>query len=133
MWAKANYFGDETQKTAVLAAKTPYAAKKCGRAVKGYDDAKWVSVREDIMREVVRAKFEQNPALMAKLRSIEGDIAEASPFDKVWGIGLSKTDPRASDPAQWKGRNLLGQILMDVRSAKRQRVTPPNGHPDFVS
>jgi len=42
-------------------------------------------------------------------------LAEASPFDTKWGIGLSADDPRARRRRQWQGRNLLGEVLMEVR------------------
>jgi ribA/ribD-fused uncharacterized protein len=41
---------------------------------------------------------------------------EASPLDRVWGIGLTADDPRAADPSSWLGLNLLGEALMEVRS-----------------
>lgn len=42
-------------------------------------------------------------------------LAEASPYDKVWGIGLSADDPRALVQRKWQGENKLGEALMDVR------------------
>ena len=45
----------------------------------------------------------------------ENVLVEASPYDRVWGIGLKQEDKRAADPIQWQGSNLLGFALMDVR------------------
>jgi len=42
-------------------------------------------------------------------------LVEASPLDRVWGIGLAADDPRAADPAGWRGLNLLGFALMEAR------------------
>ncbi len=44
-------------------------------------------------------------------------LVEASPVDTVWGIGMAGDDPRANDPRQWLGQNLLGFALVVVRDA----------------
>lgn len=44
-----------------------------------------------------------------------GLICEASKFDRVWGIGMEATDPRVSNPQEWKGSNELGKRLMRIR------------------
>lgn len=63
------------------------------------------------------AKFSQHPDLAQYLsRTRNRVLVEASPMDQVWGIGLSITDPRAADPARWRGRNLLGFGLMSTRA-----------------
>ena len=47
---------------------------------------------------------------------------EASPYDTIWGIGLAAEDPRAKDPSQWRGQNLLGFALMEVRDEIRRSL-----------
>ncbi len=42
-------------------------------------------------------------------------LAEANPQDQIWGIGIEKNDPRATNPRPWRGDNLLGQVLERVR------------------
>jgi ribA/ribD-fused uncharacterized protein len=43
-------------------------------------------------------------------------LVEASPVDKIWGIGLAADHPDAANPERWPGLNLLGIALMQVRS-----------------
>lgn len=110
-------FGDVSVAARVLAAASPAEAKALGRLVAGYDDAAWVASRLSIVVEGNLAKFGQDDALRSYLVSTGSRVlVEASPQDRVWGIGLTATDPRASDPASWLGLNLLGEALMEVRS-----------------
>ena len=61
-------------------------------------------------------QFGQNPDLLEELKATQGTtLVEASPFDRVWGIGLSATNPKAANRSSWRGANLLGQILTSVR------------------
>ncbi|MDX8052753.1 NADAR family protein [Lentzea sp. BCCO 10_0798] len=117
MWRKALLFGDTSVAERVLAARTPGEAKALGREVSGFSDAEWVSARLEIVVEGNLAKFGQDPALRSYLLGTGSRVlVEASPQDRVWGIGLVASDPRAADPAQWLGLNLLGEALMEVRS-----------------
>lgn len=117
MAEKARLFGDAPMLNQILKAKGPAAAKRLGRGVQGFDEATWTNARFGIVVAANLAKFGQNPALQAFLLGTRARIlVEASPRDKVWGIGLAQTDPRASDPAQWRGLNLLGFALMAARA-----------------
>ncbi|WP_394613642.1 NADAR family protein [Lentzea sp. JNUCC 0626] len=117
MWRKALLFDDADIARRVLAARTPAEAKSLGRQVAGFSDAAWVSARMEIVVAANLAKFGQDPALRTYLLGTGSRVlVEASPQDRVWGIGLVATDPRASDPSQWLGLNLLGEALMEVRS-----------------
>jgi hypothetical protein len=95
---------------------SPRFQKRLGRKIKNYVDARWCHVRTSIVKEALVAKFEQNPPLMALLLKAEGCFVEASPYDKIWGIGLAANSPQARNRATWKGTNLLGCILDDVRA-----------------
>lgn len=116
MAGKARLFGDADALERVLSDEDPGAAKKAGRAVRGYDEERWRQARFDLVTAGNLAKFSQYPALRGFLLST-GDqvLVEASPLDAIWGIGLAAADPRAHDPAQWPGLNLLGFALMAVR------------------
>ena len=123
MWAKAKYFGDEEAAAEILKPKsegnTPIWCKQCGRWVKNYDDAKWDAVRYDYMYEVNWCKYRQDKTLRAKLLDPQFDgktFVEASPTDKIWGIGLSQ-EQADDDESKWNGQNLLGKAITQVRQA----------------
>jgi ribA/ribD-fused uncharacterized protein len=116
MHGKAELFEDADAATKILAAEHPRDHKALGRKVKNFDDAKWKRARTEIVMAGNRAKFTQNPELRDLLLATAGTtLVEASPYDKIWGIGLAATDPRANDSSQWKGQNLLGKILTELR------------------
>ena len=118
MAEKARLFGDEKMRQRILAAPDPGAAKALGRQVQGFDAATWDARCFEIVVRGNAAKFGQDPALGGWLRKTGAAVlVEASPVDRIWGIGLAVDDPRAQDPAQWQGRNLLGFALMRVRAA----------------
>ena len=127
MAEKARLFGDEATRERVLAAATPAQAKKLGRLVSGFNEERWVATRFDIVVQANLAKFSQNEALREFLMNT-GDhvIVEASPVDKIWGIGLAADSPHAQAPSKWEGLNLLGFALMEVRDALREPTSPNN-------
>ncbi len=116
MWAKAKLFGDVQTARKILDAATPREHKDLGRRVTPFDEGRWVRERERIVHEASVAKFLQNPELLDALLATQGtELVEASPTDRVWGIGLSADDPLAQDPSRWPGLNLLGKTLIRVR------------------
>jgi ribA/ribD-fused uncharacterized protein len=117
MAEKARLFGDEARRAAILAIHGPADAKAEGRRVKGFSDEVWDARRWEVVVEGSVHKFSQHPALRAYLADTAGQVlVEASPVDRVWGIGLAQDDPRATKPAQWRGLNLLGFALMEARA-----------------
>jgi ribA/ribD-fused uncharacterized protein len=121
MAEKARLFGDAETRAKILAAGHPAEAKKLGRMVRGFDEEIWVNQRFAIVVRGNQAKFGQDPRLRDfLLASGEKVLVEASPLDRVWGIGLTEDDPRARLPEQWCGLNLLGFGLMAARSQLRQ-------------
>jgi ribA/ribD-fused uncharacterized protein len=116
MHGKAMLFEDRAVAAQILEADHPRTHKALGRNVKPYDEHVWRVNRERIVTDGNRAKFTQNPALLDALLATAGTaLVEASPYDKIWGIGLGANDPRAQDPKQWKGQNLLGKLLTALR------------------
>ncbi|RQS12145.1 NADAR family protein [Burkholderia sp. Bp8998] len=116
MYAKAMLFEDIDTASKILAASSPREQKRLGRAVRGFDNAIWERCRESIMFVGCREKFRQNAELAAVLRDTGSSVlVEASPYDRIWGVGLGETDPRLAEPSNWQGLNLLGKTLMRVR------------------
>lgn len=116
MWNKAMLFNDTETAEAILKTSDPRQQKALGRAVKNFDDAKWMAVAYDIVVQGNRSKFTQNPQLFETLKAT-GDktLVEASPYDRRWGIGMGEDDPGIEDPKNWRGENLLGKALTQVR------------------
>ena len=117
MYMKAKTFKDEEIAQEILKYGTnPKEAKKLGRKVKNYDDAVWNVKRYDIMYDAIKYKFDANPQMKEELMSYHGkSFVEASPYDKVWGIGICEDDAEADDESMWKGTNLLGKALTELR------------------
>ena len=116
MHLKACLMGDDDIADKILSCDKPLQAKRLGRRVKPWDEAKWKSNVANIAYEVLLAKFTSKEALARKLRDTKGKVlAEASATDKIWGIGLGLAKAKAGET--WKGENLLGVSLMKVRDA----------------
>ena len=118
MAGKARLFGDEATLERILAAPSPAAAKRLGREVQGFDERAWAAARFDIVVEGNVAKFGQHPALADFLRATgERVLVEASPTDRIWGIGLAAGHADAENPERWPGLTLLGFALLQARRA----------------
>jgi ribA/ribD-fused uncharacterized protein len=116
MAEKAKLFGDDQAYVNILATPSPSQAKALGRRVRGFDEKLWIAQRFPIAVRGNTAKFEQNTELKHWLMNTENLVlVEASPVDKVWGIGLAASDERALNPRSWRGLNLLGFALMKAR------------------
>ena len=116
MARKAKLFYDEESLAKIMAATSPKVQKALGRKVKNFDAEKWNFWCRGSVFDGNYAKFTQNPALLEKLLETRGTVlVEASPFDRIWGIGLGPNHPDAHDRSKWRGKNWLGQVLTDVR------------------
>ncbi|MBN2266897.1 MAG: NADAR family protein [Candidatus Babeliaceae bacterium] len=120
MAQKAKLFGDTAIYYEILKATTPKEAKNLGRKVQGFDETTWNANRIEIVVAGNLAKFSQHAPLSEFLLSTgEKVLVEASPYDRIWGIGMSADAPNVTDPQAWNGLNLLGFALMEVRRQLR--------------
>lgn len=117
MAGKARLFGDDAALARILETPHPHAVQKLGRQVRGFDEAVWTRHRWELVVEGSLAKFGQDAALREYLLGTGSRVlVEASPVDRIWGIGLAADDERSADPEQWRGMNLLGFALMEART-----------------
>jgi ribA/ribD-fused uncharacterized protein len=116
MAKKAELFNDNEVLAKIIKANSPAEAKKMGREVKNYDDKLWLANRYEIVKQGNRHKFSQNKDLKTFLLNTKDRVlVEASPVDPIWGIGMATDHKDVSNPEKWKGLNLLGFALMEVR------------------
>lgn len=120
MAGKAKLFNDQEILEKIVKAETPDQAKSLGRKVKNFDSKLWDEHKYEIVKNANLLKFSQNSKFKDFLLSTDNKIlVEASPYDRIWGIGMLETDSRAKNPANWDGENLLGFVLMEVRDQIR--------------
>ncbi|MDQ0088655.1 ribA/ribD-fused uncharacterized protein [Paenibacillus anaericanus] len=116
MAEKAKLFGDDEMLDAILKAKHPKEMKAYGRAVRNFNNDIWDKECYEIVKRGSMAKFSQDSKLGDYLKSTKNRIlVEASPQDRIWGIGMVQSNPDAENPVKWRGRNLLGFALTEVR------------------
>ncbi|SMR62021.1 unnamed protein product [Zymoseptoria tritici ST99CH_1E4] len=133
MYHKALLFNDQDTAALILKTTSPRKQKGLGAKVMGFDDAKWAEAREGIVERGNVLKFgqatdvsgigmdERREAVALKgllLGTGERELAEASPFDRVWGIGYREEEAGKVERGKW-GENLLGKVLMRVRERLR--------------
>lgn len=123
MAEKARLFNDNDALMKILESKHPGDAKKLGRTVKGYQEDVWKNNRFDIVVRGNQSKFSQNEILSDFLINTgERVLVEASPRDRIWGIGMEQSNPDSENPDRWRGLNLLGFALIQVRNSIMHRV-----------
>ena len=116
MYKKAATFEDWEHAALILETDSPDEIKRLGREVRGYVDHIWAGKRQLVLYEGLTAKFQQDTKLKKKLLAT-GDavIVECSENDKIWGNGISLYDELRFNPKEWRGLNILGYTLMQVR------------------
>jgi ribA/ribD-fused uncharacterized protein len=129
MAGKARIFGDASSLARILQEQNPAVAKHLGQQVSNFDESIWVSRRYELVVEGNAAKFSQAPLLASYLRSTAPRVlVEASPRDLIWGIGLDGSNPKAQIPSEWRGTNLLGFALVEVREELMRTLSPGAAH-----
>lgn len=124
---KARLFKDDESHEKMLKAKTAKAVKAMGRKVKPFVQEEWDAKRDSIMKEGLRAKFTQHPELRKQLLET-GDkkIGEASARDLYWGIGTSIESEKSKVPSKWRGKNKMGELLMELRNTFKTESSSDN-------
>jgi ribA/ribD-fused uncharacterized protein len=118
MAAKARLFDDQNTLRKILNQDHPREIKKLGREVKNFNGNVWDSLCKELVFLGCYNKFTQNKEALLELTETRGTVlVEASPYDKIWGVGLAESDDRIHDRKKWLGENRLGQILTDVRDS----------------
>ena len=116
MWCKAWLFGDMEKASEILASEYPKEQKALGREVGGYDEIMWKAMRMQVVYMVLKAKFTQSDYYKTKLLETGvSKMVEASPYDKIYGIGLSEEKARMVPENQWPGKNLLGRLMTKLK------------------
>lgn len=107
---------NHTMLDSILNEHNPKKVKALGRKVRNYNNDVWKEVRYQTMKEILRCKFAYNADIRQSLLKTEPKILyEASPYDRIWGIGYGKKDAMSTHPEKF-GDNLLGKALMEIRS-----------------
>lgn len=126
MHQKAVLMDDEESAKLILALNEPEEIKRIGRHIKNFNQELWEIYCLDVVEKGNMAKFSQNEKLRDELFSTyPKTLVEASPIDRIWGIGLSEKDKRAWNKETWRGQNLLGQILTKVRDKLMEPFLKP--------
>lgn len=122
MARKARLFNDEETYLKIMSATHPSDCKKLGRLVRNFSPRLWDSNKYSIVLNGSLLKFSQNPACRDfLLKTGDAVLAEASPYDQIWGVGLAQEDERIRNPKSWRGENLLGFALMEARDMLAQK------------
>ena len=117
---KARHFRDEESEKLIMAAENPQHQKNMGRRVKNFHQDEWDRVRLRYLKDILMAKFQQDSYLKRLLLDTEDFLlAEASPYDHLYGTGCSVNHPNAFNPEKWPGQNEMGLLLMTVRNELR--------------
>lgn len=121
MAEKARLFGDDYALKQIMSTNDPSIQKSWGRKVNNFNQEEWEKVAQEVVYKANYAKFTQYGDLKQKLLDTGNKtIVEASPYDRIWGIGLACDDSRALDPQKWRGTNWLGIAIMKVREDLRK-------------
>lgn len=120
-YAKAKYFNDKTCMERIYGCSLPVEAKMESRQIKNFIAEEWGQVKVDIMREILALKFEHHSLKKQLLDTKNLKLVEANTGDYFWGFGGSDTDTNAILEDSWKGQNMLGQLLMELRETLKDQ------------
>lgn len=117
MAKKAELFNDEVTYSEIMNSASPKEQQELGRKIKNFSQKIWDANATTIVYQGNYYKFSQNEELLELLLSTKNTIlVEASPYDLIWGVGLGEKDPLIQDEKNWKGQNLLGYTLTNLKN-----------------
>lgn len=121
MYGKSLVCGDRETAELIMKEKDPSSQKKLGRKVKGYSDDIWNEEKSMMVVYIANYfKFTQNTeAYNHLMNDPSNEIVEASPYDRIWGIGLSADRPQSWNKNSWRGENRLGRCIDQVRKYEK--------------
>ena len=115
MYCKAKLFDDYETANQIIHADSPKVQKALGRQVKNFNQARWEKIARTVVYQGNYAKYTQHVDLMEKLLDTNNTtLVEASPYDRIWGIGYTEEDAE-KNISNW-GKNWLGEVLTKVRN-----------------
>ena len=120
MYRKCLTFGDTVTAEKLLSSDSPREQKALGREAAGYIDSVWAGIRQTVAIRGLYAKFSQDAELKRLLLGT-GDavLVECTSNDRIWACGLDRDDDDRLSADRWKGQNILGFALMEVRNMLR--------------
>jgi ribA/ribD-fused uncharacterized protein len=122
MYHKAKLMGDTDTADRIMGTRNAKRQKELGREIKPFDGVKWDEYKERIVYNGNLLKFSQNEELKRELLATDNKIlVEASPFDTIWGIGMTEDEAKNTHPINWRGKNLLGITLTAVKAAIKDK------------
>lgn len=122
MYQKAIIFDDDYIAKQILKTSNPKEQKALGRKVSNFDASVWNKVAQHVVYEGNYFKFTQNPKLLKFLLDIDNEVfVEASPYDRIWGIGMNETQAKITPANEWNGTNWLGLVLTKLRNNLREQ------------
>jgi len=127
MQRKALLMGDFEAAAEIMLEKNPANHQALGRKIRGFNQDLWNANKYTIVLGGNLARFMQSQKCRELLLAT-GDkiLVEASPYDKVWGVGLAASDPDILDETKWRGENLLGKVLTQVREVLKADILLPD-------
>ena len=115
-YQKAKLFGDTIRARNILDSEDAMECKSLAKNIHGFNMQQWIPKIKELCEPGILAKFLQNPPLLNLLLStLDKELVECS-YDKVWGNGIPLRNSNCLCKADWIGDNILGELIMSVRS-----------------
>lgn len=122
MYRKCLIFGDRVSAAAILATNDPAQHQAIGRNAANFNDTIWDGMKQLFAFRGLMAKFSQNEELKKQLLDTgNAYLVECAHRDVIWACGIRLNEDERFDISKWRGQNILGFTLMEVREVLRNR------------